>query len=487
MVHTTKLIKLLSAALCCIVTSCTSNDTDVELNAIKHTSIKAHITDFVSENAETRTLIEVSEDDKITYKWAVGDILGVFPDEGTQISFKLNESTLSADGLSATFDGGAWALKTGHSYYAYFPFSYECFDPTINKTNIPISYVGQKQDKFNDTTNAGQYDFNAAGATSSETGSFAFDFKHLGCLLRIKLTLPATDTYKSLVLQTTDAVIPVKGTVDLSQLPIEYSPTEYSSSLTIDLNNTEGSAGQIAFVYIMVPPMALNTLGKTLTATLNYGTKSTTYNICSTGTTTPNTPDFKAGTRYKRDAVFVSGDPVGNIDEGEDENQIKTIIINTENQPIFAGGFITNYSKINTVKKGIIISKCENNMDISGSTIFEPAVCVINSNAVDFNTPKDIRYVDCTNINEEEYLTGLYFLEGNTDYYVCAFIITNDNNVIYGNKMKLHTKEFNRYNGKADYGNVWYAFKNTLFDLSTDERIDPAKGFYYSTNENPKV
>ncbi|MBQ0047826.1 MAG: hypothetical protein KBT33_10060, partial [Prevotellaceae bacterium] len=282
--------------------------------------VTMHLPQFEDETPSTRTLIEVSSSDQISYKWGVGDVLGIYPDAGTQVAFELSASSLSADGLSATFDGGAWALKGGHSYYAYFPFSYDCFSASVNKTNIPISYLGQKQSAFGDTSNAGQYDFNAAGPTSSSTGSLSFNFVRLGALLRVKFTLPATATYKTLTLNAGSSAIPVKGTVNLAASSIAFTPKEYSSSLSVDLNNASGTVGQTAYVYMMLPPMSLKTQGKTMTVTLSYGDdKSTTYNICTAGTTTENTPDFKANTRYKRDAVYVSGDPEGTMSGGDDE------------------------------------------------------------------------------------------------------------------------------------------------------------------------
>jgi len=292
--------------------------------SIDVTQVCAYLQPFEDEDANyvTRTQIDVSASDQISYKWGVGDVLGIFPDQGTQVSFELSASSLSADGLSATFDGGAWALKSGHSYYSYFPFSYGCFDKTVNKTNIPVSYLGQKQAAFNDTSNAGQYDFNAAGSSSASGGGIAFNFKRLGALLRVKFTLPQTATYKKLILKTgTSSAIPVSGTVDLSAASIAYAPSTYASSLSVDLNNVSGTVGQTAYVYMMLPPMTLKTQGVTMTATLEYDDKSTTYNLCTAGTTTPNTPDFKADIRYKRDAVYASGDPEGTMSGGNDEGQ----------------------------------------------------------------------------------------------------------------------------------------------------------------------
>lgn len=101
------------------------------------------------------------------------------------------------------------------------------------------------------------------------------------------------------------------------------------------------------------------------------------------------------------------------------------------------------------------------------------------------NNPCDIRFIDCTGTNEEQYACALQFLMGNTDYYVRAFVVDVDGNVFYGNTENVHTQDYDRYDGWADFANVYHAFSNTLFDIVTDEIIIPSEGFYYSTNENP--
>ena len=295
-----KLLTLVAIGLLS-ATSC-SNEEDVSENRVAR--VDAILPDFLEENA-TRSQISVSSDDKIDYSWAVGDVLGVFPDEGNQVSFRLTESTISADGKNATFDGGAWALKNGHTYYSYFPFSYENFSESSSLEAIPVDYTGQSISSWGDTKNAGKYDFNAAGATSSSNGALSFQFQRLGALLRLKLTLPATTTYQKLTLSTDADVIPVKGKVNLSVSTIAYIPQTYASEISVNLNNISGTKNQVVYVYMMLPPMALLTQGKSLTATLSYGNGSSlTYNLYKASNTTPHTPDFKANTIYKRDAIY---------------------------------------------------------------------------------------------------------------------------------------------------------------------------------------
>ena len=277
-----KFLSLAALGLLAVV-SCTQEDSFME-SRITHVS--AELPDFMEENG-TRSQINVSASDGISYSWAIGDVLGIFPDEGDQVSFRLTSSSLSADGKNVTFDGGAWALKNGHTYYSYFPFSYENFSESSSLSAIPVDYTGQSITEWGDTKNAGKYDFNAAGGTSSNSGALSFQFQRLGALLRLKLTLPATATYQKLTLSTDASVIPVKGKVNLSASTIAYIPQTYASSISVNLNNISGTKDQIAYVYLMLPPMTLLTQNKLLTATLSYNNgSSATYNLCKSGNTT---------------------------------------------------------------------------------------------------------------------------------------------------------------------------------------------------------
>lgn len=167
------------------------------------------------------------------------------------------------------------------------------------------------------------------------------------------------------------------------------------------------------------------------------------------------------------------------------EKDITTLVTDDFSQPIIVGGLINNYKEGIVIKKGVIVSKSNDDMFVTDNTQFEKPTILLPSNQFDNNIAMDVRYLDCSDINDEEFLCGLFYLQGNTDYYIRAFAITDDKKVIYGDVEKVHSQSYNRYEGRADYGNVWHAFDYTLFDLITDEIIDPYKGFYYSTNENP--
>jgi hypothetical protein len=167
------------------------------------------------------------------------------------------------------------------------------------------------------------------------------------------------------------------------------------------------------------------------------------------------------------------------------ENKISTLIVDKASQPIIVGGLINKFSGQTIKKKGLIISNNNNDLYITKEAQMDK-VTRLHNNVYNNTKPVGIRFLDCSEINEEEYLCRLLFLKGNSDYYVRAYAISNTNEIIYGDIKKIKTQYFNRYNGRAAEGNVWHAFDYTLFDLITDEIIDPTVGFYYSTNENPQ-
>lgn len=169
---------------------------------------------------------------------------------------------------------------------------------------------------------------------------------------------------------------------------------------------------------------------------------------------------------------------------------VQTIIFDENSQPPIVGGIIDGYSADAIVKKGIIVSSSIDDAVYKEEEYwYNASYYSDDSKSVDSNLKpmeiKDYRILDCTIVGKKQFWCSLKLLKPNCDYYVRAFVVNNDETVSLGNIEKLHTESFDRYYGKSDYANVWYAFDYTLFDLVTDEIINPNNGFYYSTNDNP--
>ena len=118
--------------------------------------------------------------------WTEGDILGIYPLGGDQVSFPISDG---AGSKTAFFDGGAWALRGTYKYAPYYPFRTDNY--TIKET-APVIYIGQGQKGNNTTAHLSDYDFMAAAAIKpSSNGSVTLPFKHLdltGSTIELKVT-----------------------------------------------------------------------------------------------------------------------------------------------------------------------------------------------------------------------------------------------------------------------------------------------------------
>lgn len=303
-----KLKALSFTLLAAAMTMCLSCTDDAFVNRVDDDihSVVALLPAFLDEDTGTRTELTINDDDVIQFRWSVGDMLGIFPDEGLQTYFRLDEGSLSADGKSATFDGGGWALKNGRSYYAYYPFSeYNC-SMEASPSWINLDYMGQWMSDWDDLESVAQHDYNGATAAQANGGALSFAFQRFGALLRLRVKLPETAVYTGLMLavQDDEHVLPLYGTVDLTAETLAFEGMEMCSELNVELWSLEGTKGEEAFIYLMMPPVQLRANNLTLTATLYYGEdESKTYNLCKTGQTEPHTPNFLSNTIYKRDLV----------------------------------------------------------------------------------------------------------------------------------------------------------------------------------------
>lgn len=173
------------------------------------------------------------------------------------------------------------------------------------------------------------------------------------------------------------------------------------------------------------------------------------------------------------------------MEEGDSESElsVQTLIIDGTSQPPLVGGYINNYNESLIDKGGIIVCINANDAKVTDDTKFyEKYGC---DNWVD---PQNTTYIafDLSNVSKEECSIRLRHLMGNKDYYVRAYVVCKDKTVLYGDIEKIHTQNFNRYPGRADFANVYHAFDYTLFDLETDIIMDITnEGYYSSTQANP--
>lgn len=248
-----------------LLVSCSSDDS---LEVMNVREIRATLNGFQSEESLTRTAYNISETKGFETVWAAGDILGIYPIGGDQVSFPISDGVGTT---SAKFDGGSWALRGEYKYAAYYPFSTDFY--TTDQTAIPVSYLGQTQDGNNTTAHLATVDFMAAAGTQpSASGSVDLAFKHVGCFLRMQFTMPKAGTFTSVTITTDGGNFTTEGTVNLAAVTPALSATSTDTKLTLGLSNVKTTAdNQTITLYMMVAPDNLSTRTLTFTVHDNAG------------------------------------------------------------------------------------------------------------------------------------------------------------------------------------------------------------------------
>ena len=229
-----RLLAGVAALSCCVWTARSSKEEDIPqlptnpeqppLAKIEQVSVKAR--DILAGNAHTRTAFEL-ESTKLTFKWAEGDKIGIFPlntDEGSdQVSLTIHSG---AGTNQATFTGGGWALRTDVTYAAYYPYQLATAEQGVANTEIVFGYEGQCQIGNASLTHLGMHDFMATIGTAAvnkaqdteapEDWALDFDFYHLNSVAQFNLTLPVAVAVDKLTLRCNEAIFWQKGKLNLA-------------------------------------------------------------------------------------------------------------------------------------------------------------------------------------------------------------------------------------------------------------------------------
>jgi len=227
--------------------------------------------DFEAGDAATRTAFEVSASG-LAFKWAATDVVGIYPNEGDQVSFPM---TAGAGTNSASFDGGGWALKGNYTYAAYFPYNVDNTTKGRSYTSLPICFTGQKQTVNNSTADMGDYDYMVATASTPASGNVNFNFDHVGSVLYVQLVSPVAETFTRLTLSTEDALWTTDATVNIATG--ELTPTNIAKEISVNLSSISVAANGTLYVWLMAAPA--NMAGMTITASAEGNTGTYTAEI----------------------------------------------------------------------------------------------------------------------------------------------------------------------------------------------------------------
>lgn len=263
--------------------SCTSEIEVYDIDLSKAEKITFTATDFKYTGA-TRTTLEDTEE-AVRFTWADNDTVGIFPSEGAQVYFPM---VSGAGTQTATFTGGGWALKPASTYAAYYPF---ISNYHLDQQALEVSYLGQCQEGNASTAHLGRYDYMGAVASAPSEGSVNFDFKHLGSLVRIDITMPHACSLRSLTLVAPGKLFVTEGTIDLTAAEICITPKTTANNLPVSLTDVAVDEENLtATVYFMMAPADLS--GKTLTARVTDAA-GVTYEQTFAG------KNFEAGVAYR--------------------------------------------------------------------------------------------------------------------------------------------------------------------------------------------
>lgn len=212
-----------------IMASCTAESAMLqEPSTTESDGVLMTVSDFEFQS-ETRTV--VSTEGK--FSWSKNDQVGVWPtldpteeETPSQVLF----TTQEGGARTATFTGSGWGLMPERTYYAYYPYSKDV-TATLFSGSYPNSYT-QVQD--NSTSHLGAYDFMYAAATAPAQGNVAFQFHHLGSLMKLCVSVPEsalTNTFVKAVITAGSQVFPQD---------FKYNPTEDEPEVKVlSMSNTQ--------------------------------------------------------------------------------------------------------------------------------------------------------------------------------------------------------------------------------------------------------
>ena len=200
---------------------------------------------YVADEADTRAGVKRAET-STGFIWEAADTVGIYPDSGSQIYWSMEKG---AGTNTATFNGGAWALKPSSSYMCYYPFIPDYY---LRRDRIPASFLGQVQHGTDSFT--GARFFLVADGTTTEDGSLRFDFSVLNTIIEVIATLPP-GTYTKISITAPEDLFVSEGTYSIDSR--EITGGKFSNTLSIDLKDVTLESIETIHIYLMSAPVDL--------------------------------------------------------------------------------------------------------------------------------------------------------------------------------------------------------------------------------------
>lgn len=185
--------------------------------------------------------------------WNKDDILGVYTGSATRILFWINNIAINKH--EATITANGWALASDTQYYSYCPYSKDYYIKGYPITALPIDYTCQQQQGNGNLEHLAAYDFMTAQAKST-TGAIHFDYKHLGCILRIQCDSLPIMPYTTIRLSTSRNAFVSEATMNVTNSVL--TPQTYTNTMVLNLDGIEIAKNDSLVGYAMMAPADLS-------------------------------------------------------------------------------------------------------------------------------------------------------------------------------------------------------------------------------------
>lgn len=238
MKHFSKLI-----LVCAIVASCAQAPAPQSGKALK----LVFTADDFREDPATKTILDGSN-----FTWGATDTVGIYPDTGSQIYFTMQNG---AGTSSVTFDGGGWEFKQNAVYYSYYPFIADFY---LDKTHIPVTLRGQRQNGKSNIDHFGDFDYMYADAVSTNGGFLSFSYHHLVSVIYVNATNLPAGTYRQLTITAPSAAFARTGYFSLLDGSPSIIPEASGTELTLVLDNVTIADNEQVYFYLLSAPVDLS-------------------------------------------------------------------------------------------------------------------------------------------------------------------------------------------------------------------------------------
>ena len=246
--------------------SCQDELNNFSLDETNTASIKMSAPNFISaDSVSTRTILTPT-DNGTAFSWKVGDVVAVYSSSKGMTNFYIDNESISEDGISADFNGSGFKLLENSTYYAFYPYSSSI--QSLDKTAIPVSYLGQNMKSNGDFSSLGDFDYMYAKGITNNNGTVALSFQHLGCVVEYKLKVPKSSQYTQVRFElksNAEKMLLHDGVVNITDETPYISlvnETVSDSIMTVKLNEygngIKVEKDSLLTVYMMMPPQDLS-------------------------------------------------------------------------------------------------------------------------------------------------------------------------------------------------------------------------------------